>query len=140
MNFTVIISEQDRQTKMDSAMKTLAEQNITTLIDAAKTLSIQRGSGVDSIKIPQTKEELELVKASLVAEAELLYSIKNRQEDIRFEENSLTVLYSDERETIFDIGSHIVDTGKSLSEALIFASTNPQYDYRLFIELHVQHT
>ena len=29
-------------------------------------------------------------------------------------------------------------TGKSLSEALIFASTNPQYDYRLFIELQVQ--
>jgi hypothetical protein len=29
-------------------------------------------------------------------------------------------------------------TGKYLSEALIFASTNPQYDYRLFIELQVQ--
>ena len=27
------------------------------------------------------------------------------------------------------------NTGKSLSEALIFASTNPQYDDRLFIEL-----
>ena len=27
-------------------------------------------------------------------------------------------------------------TGKSLSEALIFASTNPQYDDRLFIELN----
>ena len=26
-------------------------------------------------------------------------------------------------------------TGKSLTEALIFASTNPQYDDRLFIEL-----
>ena len=26
-------------------------------------------------------------------------------------------------------------TGKSLSEALIFASTNPQYDDKLFIEL-----
>ena len=26
-------------------------------------------------------------------------------------------------------------TGKSLSETLIFASTNPQYDDRLFIEL-----
>ena len=26
-------------------------------------------------------------------------------------------------------------TGKSISEALIFASTNPQYDNRLFIEL-----
>ena len=31
-------------------------------------------------------------------------------------------------------------TGKSLSEALIFASTNPQYDDRLFIELQVQYT
>ena len=30
-------------------------------------------------------------------------------------------------------------TGKSLSEALIFASTNPQYDNRLFIELQVQY-
>ena len=30
--------------------------------------------------------------------------------------------------------------GKSLSEALIFASTNPQYDNRCFIELRVQHT
>ena len=32
--------------------------------------------------------------------------------------------------------SHI-DTGKSLSEALILASTNPQYDDRLFIDLQV---
>ena len=30
-------------------------------------------------------------------------------------------------------------TGKSLSEALIFASSNPQYDERLFIELQVQY-
>ena len=30
-------------------------------------------------------------------------------------------------------------TGKSLSEALIFASTNPQYDDRLFVELQVQY-
>ena len=30
-------------------------------------------------------------------------------------------------------------TGKSLSEAVIFASTNRQYDDRLFIELHVQY-
>ena len=32
-----------------------------------------------------------------------------------------------------------VTTGKSLSEALIFASTNPQYDHRLFIELQDQY-
>ena len=31
------------------------------------------------------------------------------------------------------------DTGKSLSEALIFASTDPQYDKRLFIELRDQY-
>jgi len=30
-------------------------------------------------------------------------------------------------------------TGKSLSEAPFFASTNPQYDNRLFIELQVQY-
>ena len=30
-------------------------------------------------------------------------------------------------------------TGKSLSEDLIFASNNPQYDNRLFIELQVQY-
>ena len=30
-------------------------------------------------------------------------------------------------------------TGESLSEALIFASTNPQYEDRLFIELQVQY-
>ena len=29
-------------------------------------------------------------------------------------------------------------TGKSLSEALVYASNNPQYDDRLFIELQVQ--
>ena len=32
-----------------------------------------------------------------------------------------------------------VCTGKSLSEALIFASTKPQYDDRFFIELKVQY-
>ena len=30
-------------------------------------------------------------------------------------------------------------TGKSFPEALIFASVNPQYDNRLFIELRVQY-
>ena len=30
-------------------------------------------------------------------------------------------------------------TGKPLSEALITASTNPQYDNRLFIELQIQY-
>ena len=30
------------------------------------------------------------------------------------------------------------DTGNFFSEALILASTNPQYDDRLFIELQVQ--
>ena len=36
--------------------------------------------------------------------------------------------------------TEVTGTGKSLLEALIFASTNPQYDNRLFIELQVQHT
>ena len=35
-------------------------------------------------------------------------------------------------------GIEAVSTGKSLSEALIFVSTNRQYDNRLFIELRLQ--
>ena len=34
----------------------------------------------------------------------------------------------------FSFFSNVYDTGKSLSEALIFASINPQYDSRLLIE------
>ena len=37
------------------------------------------------------------------------------------------------------IGMVPTGTGKSLSEALILAPTNPQYDDRLFIELRVQY-
>ena len=37
------------------------------------------------------------------------------------------------------MGEKVTFTSKSLSEALIFASTNPQYDDRLFIELQVQY-
>ena len=34
---------------------------------------------------------------------------------------------------------YLLSTGKSLSEALIFASINPQYDNRLLMELPVQY-
>ena len=37
------------------------------------------------------------------------------------------------------LGSESTSTGKSFSEALILASTNPQYDKRLFIELQIQY-
>ena len=37
------------------------------------------------------------------------------------------------------VGGMLAATGKSLSEALIFASTNPQYDDILFIALRVQY-
>ena len=40
--------------------------------------------------------------------------------------------------TCFHVSYYNINTGKSLSEALIFASTNPQYHHRLFIELQVQ--
>ena len=39
----------------------------------------------------------------------------------------------------FTLISNDKSTGKSLSEAFIFASTNPQYDDILFIELQVQY-
>ena len=52
-----------------------------------------------------------------------------------------TSYLEDTKKTIGDSYDHqtaIVNTGKSLSEALIFASTKPQYDGRLFIESKVQ--
>jgi hypothetical protein len=39
----------------------------------------------------------------------------------------------------FQLDSIHLHTGRSLSEALVFASTNPQYDDRFFIELQVQY-
>ena len=42
-------------------------------------------------------------------------------------------------ENSFKVLFFVICTGKSLSEALIFASTNPQYDERLSIELQVQY-
>ena len=49
-----------------------------------------------------------------------------------YEFSILTLLNS-----LFSVGKFIDCTGKSLSEALIFASDNLQYDDRLFIELQV---
>ena len=40
--------------------------------------------------------------------------------------------------TLSTVGSYY-SKGKSLSETLIFASTNPQYDDRFFIELQAQY-
>ena len=46
-------------------------------------------------------------------------------------------------ESLFEISGKMAYssqcTGKSLSEALILGSTNPQYDKRLFIDLPVQY-
>ena len=38
-------------------------------------------------------------------------------------------------EDVVECPDEIIITGKSFSEALFLASTNPQYDKRLFIEL-----
>ena len=43
------------------------------------------------------------------------------------------------RNEYYIIYSAVHFTGKSMSEALIFASTNQQYDNRLFIDLPVQY-
>ena len=42
------------------------------------------------------------------------------------------------RPSTFTVFQECKSTGKSLSEALSFASTNPQHDNRFFIKLQVQ--
>ena len=57
------------------------------------------------------------------------YATKN------FGEDSIEVYHSG----IWPFEWTVAHTGKSLSEALILGSTNPQYDKRLFIDLPVQY-
>ena len=64
------------------------------------------------------------------------WTIANHTKSSKIIEHIVPTLWNETlctRQVLFD--GH---TGKSLSEALIFASTNPQYDDRLFIELQVQ--
>ena len=52
-----------------------------------------------------------------------------------FSSNSSLSFWQNENRNL----SNALGRGKSLSETLIFASTNPQYDDRAFIELQVQY-
>ena len=52
-------------------------------------------------------------------------------------ENTGYIVAAELRIVMANLGMKL--TGKSLSGALIFASTNPQYEDRLFIELQVQY-
>ena len=65
------------------------------------------------------------------------WTIANHTKSSKIIEHIVPTLWNETlctRQVLFD--GH---TGKSLSEALIFASTNPQYDDRLFIELQLQY-
>ena len=53
--------------------------------------------------------------------------------------NIFGLLHKKSKRAINNRGCQLDDTGKSLTEALIFASTSPQYEDRLFIELQVQY-
>ena len=57
-------------------------------------------------------------------------------ESNNFVNTTNTDLLNTDKELYFNITS---STGKYFSEALILASTNPQYDKRLFIDLPVQY-
>ena len=50
-----------------------------------------------------------------------------------------TILYEPAVDTVETPNHHKPCTGKSLSEAFILTSTNPQYDKRLFFDLPVQY-
>ena len=57
--------------------------------------------------------------------------------DFEIKQSNLDKLFENPENVSITHGD--VVTGKSLSEALIFASTNPQDDNRLFIELTLQY-
>ena len=58
------------------------------------------------------------------------------QKQLIMRDRFVKFIYSEKATKFCEISTvDLTSTGKSLSEALIFASTNPQYDDRLFIEL-----
>ena len=54
------------------------------------------------------------------------------------EDETLTIIIPEVKREFVQHLRNLLYTGKSFSEALILASTNPQYDKRLFIALPVQ--
>ena len=67
----------------------------------------------------------------------LMYQFNRMSKNDQKEYLKLPIQPKSEKKEELNI-EEIANTGKSLSEALISASTNPQYDNRLFIELQVQ--
>ena len=65
--------------------------------------------------------------------------VRNIGTQVRQNLQSSTV-FSTHCRTVEDKKFQCCDTGKSFSEALIPASTNPQYDKRLFMELQTMKT
>ena len=90
----------------------------------------------DSFKRPLIKYNvptkiLDIPAALHANKMKLVYNTKNHR---------TLISYLNYHFTIFLFVNNLFSvTGKSLSEALIFASTNTQYDDRLFIELQVQY-
>ena len=70
---------------------------------------------------------------------EITLSSDEDEEQDEESEGSSEAENSDEEEEQMDVDENEENTGKSLSKALIFESTNPQYEDRLFIELQVQY-
>ena len=54
------------------------------------------------------------------------------------EDETLTIIIPEVKREFVQHLRNLLYTGKSFSEALILASTNPQYDKSLFIDLSVQ--
>ena len=76
---------------------------------------------------------------SISSNPQLKASINQIMDKAKINELHYLQEFKNQLDDILNINEFTVGTGKSLSEALIFASTNPQYDDRLFIELQVQY-
>ena len=74
-----------------------------------------------------------------------LFQLSNRL-DVKKQDSKVSTSFGENADSFFglvpkrwQIPDYVCSTGKSLSEAFILTSTNPQYDKRLFIDLPVQY-
>ena len=84
----------------------------------------------------QEKGRLSILEKLQIYENETIINIKQLKTEMM---NSIENSSSDISAELKLLKESSSLTGKSLSEVLIFVSSNPQYDDRLFIELQVQY-
>ena len=123
--------EEDRKTKAEMEVRRKEEENVNALVELERKKSIKKQEEMNE-ENRLLREQIEQERRDHELALRLARESKGGIDDA-------IIPMSSPVPKMAEVASKVSSTGKSLSEALIFATTNPQYDDRLFIELQVQY-